>query len=94
MKMHGKKGTNNKNRCMTVAGGAHTRGVFRVPPWSTASSRTAVTPSPRQERRRGVEGDQTDRLRPDDRIRKAGCPGRQARRAQKYSRLANMVGLK
>jgi hypothetical protein len=35
--MHGKKGTNNNDRCKTAAGGTHTRGVFGVPPWSTAS---------------------------------------------------------
>jgi hypothetical protein len=78
--MHGRKRTDNKDSRTTVAGGTHTKGVFRVPPWSTASlgQRAAVTPSPRQEEGRRVEGDQTDRLWPDNRIREAGGPGRQA----------------
>jgi hypothetical protein len=42
----------------------------------------AVAPSPRQERGRGVEGDLTDRLRPDDKIQEAGGPGRQAQHAR------------
>jgi hypothetical protein len=53
--MHGKKGTNHNDRCKTAAGGTHTRVVFGVPPWSTASLGQGQQSCPVQGRKREEE---------------------------------------
>jgi hypothetical protein len=51
----GKKLTDSKDSCTTVAGGAHTKGVFRVPPWSTASLGQGQQSHPVQDRKEEEE---------------------------------------